>query len=111
MQTNNFDHVDNFIDTPSFSKDRELEPHIDYAKFVFEFMRYPAFKQTAYSDFTDKFDLYCFCNLEQFKDQKVKVVFASRMGWVGIRSIDSNYHSYEHSVKINSCYAWSPTPN
>lgn len=107
MQTNKFDHVDSFIDTHPFGEIIALEPEINYARFVLNLMRLPAGMQMDFEPYTKDLKLFCNCSLEEFKDQKVQVVFASRMGWVGIRKLNSNYHSYENQVPISTCFNWT----
>lgn len=114
-------HVDEFIDTHPSTELLQKEPHINYARFVLNNMRLPAGLAMDFEPFTNKNKLFCnyvenqptkvFSSTEGYKatpSKKVQVVFASSMGWIGIRDLNSKHHSYENSVPIDKCFGWSP---
>ena len=85
LETNNYKHVDDFIDTHPSTLLKSNEPNINYARFVLNNFRLPSDLQIDFEPFNQKFKLFCFCSLEKYKGQKLEVVFASRMGWIGDR--------------------------
>lgn len=124
FKINNFTHVDQFIDTHPSSDTLKKEPHVNYARFVLNNLRLPAHMAIDFDPYTKQNKLFCnipsngtgtkFLNTTDGKAvdvnlfRKVQVVFASTMGWVGIRELNSNHHSYENSIPINQCFGWSP---
>ncbi len=108
LETNNYQHVDDLIDNHPSVLLKSREPNINYARFVLNNFRLPAHLQIDFQPFHEKFKLFCLCSLDEYKGQKLEVVFASRMGWVGLRKIHSTHHSYENSVPISKCFGWTP---
>lgn len=107
-ETNTYKHVDEFIDTHPCALLKSHEPNINYARFVLNNFRLPSHLQIDFEQFTQRFKLFCYCSLEEYQGRKLEVVFASRMGWIGLREINSTHHSYENSVPISKCYGWTP---
>jgi len=98
-------HVDDFIDrfTPlqKFQSDgaREAER---YARFVLMLMRLPAALQCDFREYIPR--LFCSVN-----DVRYRVVFASRMGWVGLTR-DFDRETYERQEELSWCHSWGPKP-
>lgn len=102
-----FMHVDDFIETHPSAEIQKQEPHINYARFVLNLFRLPAHMLTDFQPYIKDSKLYCYSNIDGLEGKKLQVVFASRMGWIGVKDPSSTYHSYENSVPINRCFKWS----
>jgi hypothetical protein len=91
-------HVDDWLDTPSYSSD-ELEC---YAKFVLEYKRMPAFKQSMYAKIMKNFKLFCI-----HEGIKYRVTGASRIGdiWLNL-NFDEDF-GYSLRVNVDDCSNWS----
>jgi hypothetical protein len=98
-------HVDEFIDryTPihDFSSDEEREAE-RYARFALMMMRLPAALQIDFAKFTPKL----FCN---WKGERCRVVFASRMGWIGLTR-NFKKDTYDKQVDVGECSGWGEEP-
>jgi hypothetical protein len=98
-------HVDAFIDryTPihDFASDAEREAE-RYARWVLMMMRNPAALQIDFAKFMPKL----FCN---WKGERHRVVFASRMGWVGLTRSPSK-ETYDEQVDVSECSGWGEKP-
>lgn len=100
-------HIDEWLDTPTIPRkgDRNRQGEI-YAKFVLEFKRMPAWKQTVYSQYMDQFKLYC-----TYEGKRFRCTGASRMGDVWLTSRFDKDCGYEHRVDVEDCSAWSDSPS
>ncbi len=96
-------HVDDWLDTPTYPwKD---DDNINYAKFVLEFARMPAFKQQAYKQWIQQFELYC-----TYQNKRYRVTGASRLGDVWLQADFTRDHGYNLRVSLKDCNKWSPNP-
>lgn len=91
-------HIDEWLDSIQFTCD-PMEAH---ARFVLEYFRYPAWKQTLYMDIMSKFKLFC-----TYQGKKYKVLGASRLGDVWLNSNLEATSGYERRVYVDECTAWS----
>lgn len=95
----NKDHVDNWLDTPTFVD----EDNENYAKFVIEFFRLPAWKKTAFNQWTKQFKLFC-----KHDGKAYRVTGASRLGDIWLTSDFEQEVGYELRVSLKECSNWSP---
>lgn len=95
-------HVDQWLDTPSLNKDSEGE---DYAKFVLDYKRMPAYKQFAYSKWMSQFKLFC-----TYEGKRFRCTGASRLGDVWLTSNFDQENGYTHRVDVAMCSDWSDKP-
>jgi hypothetical protein len=91
-------HVDEWLDTPTIL-DNEGEC---YAKFVLDYKRMPAYKQTMYEPYMKQFKLFC-----MYKDVKYRVTGASRLGDVWLTTNFEQEHGYEKRIDVADCSEWS----
>ena len=96
-------HVDDWLDEPTRSG--EDKDNINYAKFVLEFARMPAFKQQAYKQWMQQFELYC-----TYQNKRFRVTGASRLGDIWINENLSSTNGYTHRVSLKDCSNWGSNP-
>ena len=92
-------HVDDWLDCPSFGNDGAE----DYARFVIDWFRLPAWKQTAYKPFMSGFQLFC-----TYKENRYRCTGASRMGDVWLARDFRRVDGYDLRVDVGDCSDWSP---
>lgn len=97
-------HVDEWLDEPTTFTGVEAD-NLNYAKFVLEFARMPAFKKMQYKQWTQQFELYC-----TYQGNRYRVNGASRMGDVWLCEDFSKANGYDIRVMPGECSNWSPTP-
>lgn len=95
------DHIDDWIDTPTFPPDRGA----NYAKFVFEYMRLPAWKQMAFAEWMDQFKLFC-----TYMGKRYRVTGASRLGDVWLAEDHNRENGYDLRVNVSACTEWGDKP-
>ena len=93
-------HVDEWLDTPSDNRGE------NYAKFVLNYKRMPAWQQTAFAEWMKPFMLFC-----EYEGQTYRVTGASRMGDVWLTSNYYQESGYEKRVDIDKCSKWGKTPH
>ena len=92
-------HVDNWLNTPSFGKEKEGEI---YAKFVLDYARMPAWKIIAYDKWMSQFKLFC-----TYRDKRYRCTGASRLGDVWLSNdLDSDTLGYDLRVDVAECSEW-----
>lgn len=94
-------HVDEWLDTPSRPSDR-ME---NYAKFVLEYKRRPAWQIMAFEPWMKQFKLFCI-----YEGKRYRVTGASRMGDVWLASEFEREHGYDLRVDIGKCTDWGDRP-
>lgn len=95
-------HVDDWLDTPNFH-------HCigeDYAKFVLDYHRWPAWKQQAYHQWMRHYKLFC-----TYEGQRYRCIGASRMGDVWLTSNFDREYGYDLRVDVEKCSDWSNMPH
>lgn len=95
------DHVDDWIDTPTFPADSK----VNYAKFVLEYARLPAWKKIAYSEWMKQFKLFC-----THMGKRYKVTGASRLGDVWLAKDHNRENGYDLRVNVSECSEWDDKP-
>jgi hypothetical protein len=88
-------HVDEFID--HYKSDA-------YAAYYLSLLRTPAGFMIRTREFWYEPGLYC-----THEGTRYRVVFASRMGWVGV-TVDFTKDTYDKSVAVDECSEWSKGP-
>lgn len=97
-------HIDDWLDEPVTTNDPDMH-NLCYAKFVLEFARMPAFKQTQYKQWMQQFELYC-----TFEGKRYRVNGGSRLGDVWLEENFKKTFGYSKRVLITECSNWSPVP-
>ena len=92
-------HVDDWLDTPT------LDEYENYAKFVLDYKRLPAFKQLAYAEWMSQFKLFC-----TYKGARYRCTGASRLGDIWLTKNFARENGYEHRVDVDDCSEWSDEP-
>ena len=93
-------HVDEWLDTPSWKDEGE-----NYAKFVLDYKRMPAWKHGAYAKYMEPFKLFC-----TYQGTRYRCTGASRMGDVWLASDFNRESGYDHRVDVEHCSQWSAKP-
>jgi hypothetical protein len=91
-------HIDDWLDKPRLPSDPA-----NYAGFVLEFARMPAWKQFAYGPFMKEHKLFC-----TYEGERYRVTGASRMGDVWLARNPDQEHSYDLRVDVDKCSDWGP---
>ena len=90
-------HIDDWINSPVCKDDGEK-----YAKFVFWFMRYPAWAQHAFSQWMKPYPLFC-----THEGTRYRCTTASRLGDIGLHKDPSQDMGYTLRVDVADCSEWS----
>jgi hypothetical protein len=91
-------HIDEWLDTARMPSDPA-----NYAAFVLEFARMPAWKQFAYAPFMKQHKLFC-----TYRGERWRCNGASRMGDVWVTRNPHKEHGYDLRVAVNECSNWGP---
>jgi hypothetical protein len=94
-------HIDNWLNSPNLDKN-EGE---DYAKFVLDYFRMPAWKFYAYSKWMSQFKLFL-----TYEGERYRCTMASRMGDIGITKDFEKDSGYSKRVCISKCSNFSNQP-
>ena len=97
-------HIDDWLDEPVVASDSDMH-NLCYAKFVLEFSRMPAFKQSQYKQWMQQFELFC-----SYEGKRYRVTGASRMGGVWLIANFKRDFGYDLRVDVSKCSEWSPVP-
>lgn len=97
-------HIDDWLDEPVVVSDPDMH-NLCYAKFVLEFSRMPAFKQSQFKQWTQQFELFC-----SYEGKRYRVTGASRMGDVWLIANFRRDFGYDLRVDVSKCSEWSPVP-
>lgn len=89
-------HIDDWLDKPSWDEKE------NYARFVLDYKRFPAWKQTAYEPYLRQYKLFC-----KYKGNIYRVTGASRLGDVYLSSDFTQQHGYTERVNVTECSEWS----
>lgn len=101
MPNTKMTHVDDWLDTPTINQD-ESE---NYAKFVLDYKRMPAWKQNAYKQWMSQFKLFC-----NYNNIRYRCTGASRMGDVWLTSNHDQESGHELRVDVAHCSDWKNEP-
>ena len=93
-------HVDHWLDTPS------IDPHENYAKFVIDYFRLPAWKQSAFEGYVMRYKLFC-----TYESVVYRCTGASRIGDVWLHSDHTAVIGYTLRVNVTDCSNWSSEPS
>ena len=91
-------HIDDWLDRPTGNRG------INYAQFVLNYKRMPAWQQTAFAEWMKQFMLFC-----EYQGKTYRVTGASRMGDVWLTSDYHQESGYELRVNIDECSKWGRT--
>lgn len=89
-------HVDVWRGRPVFERSEA------YAKFCLDLARMPAWKKTAYSEWTRQFLLFC-----TYEGARYRVTGASRLGDVWLAKDFEREMGYDLRVDVAKCSEWS----
>ena len=88
-------HIDEWLDTPSFDVNE------NYAKFVIDYFRLPAWKHNAYERWMMVFELFC-----TYEDKRYRCTGASRLGDVWLAKDFHQVNGYDLRVDVDKCSNW-----
>ena len=94
-----FLHIDEWLDTPS------MDEWDNYAKFVLDYKRMPAWKITVYKKWMKQFKLFC-----MYKGQRYRCTGASQMGDIWLTPDFDQETGYTLRVNVLECSNWSDKP-
>lgn len=97
-------HIDEFVEWGSNGITRTAPPGEDYARFVMCQWRLPAHMKMSFDSVLKKFELYC-----TYKDQRYRVVMASRLGDIGLSLNYTECNGYSIRVDPEQCSKWGAT--
>lgn len=95
------DHVDDFIDTPTWRPDASR----DYARFVLNLMRLPAHLQCSFRPWIMQHPLFA-----TYEGKRYRVTGASRLGDVWLARDMQRTVGYDLRVQIDKCSEWGDSP-
>jgi hypothetical protein len=93
-------HVDEWLDTPSWK-----DEGVNYAKFVLDYKRMPAWKISAYGKWMAQFKLFC-----TYQDARYRCTGASRLGDVWLAKDFKRDTGYDMRVDVSQCSQWADKP-
>ena len=93
-------HVDRWLDTPS------IDPQENYAKFIIDYFRLPAWKQSAFKGYLMSYKLFC-----TYESVVYRCTGASRIGDVWLNSDYTAVNGYTLRVNVTDCSNWSSEPS
>lgn len=98
-------HIDEWLDSPTLNNRGE-----NYAKFVINYMRMPAWCQFAFKEWTEQFKLFC-----RYQGKIYRVTGASRLGDLWLKELPKNHKDddleqtgYNLRVDVAECSDWGP---
>lgn len=92
-------HIDDWLDAPTPRTDQEEQ----YARFVLEQFRWPAWKLGMYRKFVPP--LFC-----TYAGERYRVTGASRLGDIWLAEDFTQEHVYDLRVDVTKCNEWKAIP-